>query len=158
MLATPGKRKYSYHIGSYQVQAKARKRPENNRSLYWDLKQTFDDRFAPTGMGREEETIRICDGMIDILSICFSVPGREIRQMGRSATAIARVRQIGMYVCHVAIGMTMQEVAIGFQRDRSTVVHACHLIEDMRDDSDFDILVGTVERIALAAFGAYSER
>ena len=140
------------------MQSKARKQQDNNRSLYRDLKLAFDDRFSPAGKGRDEEAIKICDGMIDILSICFSVPGREIRQIGRNASSIARVRQIGMYVCHVAVGMTMQEVAIGFLRDRSTVVHACHLVEDMRDDAHFDAIVGTIERIALAAFGAFSER
>jgi chromosomal replication initiation ATPase DnaA len=140
------------------VQWKARKRRSNHRSLYRELKSAFDHRFAPAGMGREEEAIKICDGMIDILSMCFAVPGREIRQIGRTATSIARVRQIGMYVCHVAIGLTMQDVAAGFMRDRSTVVHACHLIEDMRDDTEFDAIIGTIERIAQAAFGAFSER
>ena len=140
------------------MQSKARKRQDTKRSLYRDLKLAFDCRFTPAGKGREEEAIKICDGMIDILSICFGIPGREIRQIGRNVTSIARVRQIGMYICHVAIGMTMQDVAIGFMRDRSTVVHACHLIEDMRDDTDFDAIICTVERMAQAAFGAFSER
>lgn len=140
------------------MQSKVRKRQDTRRSLYRELKQAFDGRFMPANAGREEEAIKICDGMIDILSVCFSIPSREIRQIGRNATAISRVRQIGMYVCHVAIGMTMQDVAFGFMRDRSTVVHACHLIEDMRDDSEFDTIVSTIERIAQAAFGAYTER
>jgi chromosomal replication initiation ATPase DnaA len=140
------------------VQSKARKRQDTKRSLYRELKLAFDCRFTPEGKGQEEEAIKICDGMIDILSVCFAVPGREIRQIGRNVTSIARVRQIGMYICHVVIGMTMQDVAIGFMRDRSTVVHACHLIEDMRDDVDFDAIICTIERIAQAAFGAYTER
>ena len=43
-----------------------------------------------------------------------------------------------MYVTHVTLGMSMPEVGRGFARDRTTVRHACHLIEDMRDDVDFD--------------------
>jgi hypothetical protein len=58
-----------------------------------------------------------------------------------------------MYVTHVTLGLKMTEVAKGFGRDRSTIVHACHLIEDMRDQVEFDRIVGVVERIALAAFG-----
>ena len=42
----------------------------------------------------------------------------------------------------------------GFGRDRTTVLHACHLIEDLRDDAEFDRIVAVAERIALAAFGA----
>jgi len=39
---------------------------------------------------------------------------------------------------HVALGMSLARVARAFGRDRPTVAYACHLIEDRRDDSDFD--------------------
>lgn len=39
----------------------------------------------------------------------------------------------------------------GFGRERTTVLHACHLIEDMRDDEDFDGIVAMAERVAGAA-------
>jgi chromosomal replication initiation ATPase DnaA len=48
--------------------------------------------------------------------------------------------------------LSMNEVGHGFGRDRTTVLYACHLIEDMRDDEDFDCLVARTERVALAAF------
>ena len=140
------------------MQGKAQKRNETKRTLYRELKSAFDERFCPAGKSRDEESILICDGMVDILAVCFAIPSREIRQSGRSVASINRVRQIGMYVSHVIVGLTMQEVALGFMRDRSTVVHACHLIEDMRDDSEFDGIISTIERIAQAAFGAFSER
>lgn len=137
---------------------KAHKRADAQRTIYRELKVAFDGRFSPAGKMRNEETIAICDGMIDILSACFSLPSREIRSNSRANAPVARVRQVGMYVCHVVLGLTMLEVANGFVRDRSTVLHACHLIEDMRDDAEFDVIVGTIERIAQAAFGAFSER
>jgi chromosomal replication initiation ATPase DnaA len=46
----------------------------------------------------------------------------------------------------------MRDVGRGYGRDRTTVVHACHLIEDMREDADFDRIVSMVERVAIAAF------
>ena len=49
------------------------------------------------------------------------------------------------------LALGMAEVGRGFQRDRTTVLHACHLVEDLRDDADFDRLVTTLERIVLAA-------
>jgi chromosomal replication initiation ATPase DnaA len=62
------------------------------------------------------------------------------------------VRQIAMYVTHVILGVSMADVGRGFGRDRTTVVYACHLIEDMRDDEDFDRVVVMTERVAMAAF------
>ena len=89
--------------------------------------------------------------MIDIAAALFNVSGRELRQPGRTSTSVARVRQIAMYVAHVVLGLSMKEVGHGFGRDRTTVLHACHLIEDMRDDPDFDAIVAMCERVARAA-------
>jgi chromosomal replication initiation ATPase DnaA len=58
-----------------------------------------------------------------------------------------------MYVAHVALGLSMRDVGQGFGRDRTTVLHACHLIEDLRDDAEFDGMVATMERIVTVAFG-----
>lgn len=98
-----------------------------------------------------ERKLELCDCMIDIAAAMFNVSGREIRDPGRSSNATARVRQIAMYVAHVALGLTMHEVGQGFGRNRTTVSHACHLIEDMREDEDFDRIVATIERVAGAA-------
>ena len=57
-----------------------------------------------------------------------------------------------MYVAHVVLQLTMGEVGRGFGRDRTTVLHACHLVEDMRDDPEFDRIVATAERVTKAAF------
>ncbi|NGO53577.1 chromosomal replication initiator DnaA [Mesorhizobium camelthorni] len=94
----------------------------------------------------------MCEGMIDIVAALFNVSGKELRRPGRTDQSITRVRQIAMYVSHVVLRLSMNEVGHGFGRDRTTVLHACHLIEDMRDDEDFDCLVARTERVALAAF------
>lgn len=104
---------------------------------------------------REELAVEICDGLIDILAAIFNVSGRELRSSGRCGKPVARVRQVGMYVAHVTLGLNMTQVGRGFGRDRSTVLHACHLVEDMRDAGEFDRVVGAVERIAEAAFARY---
>ena len=67
---------------------------------------------------------------------------------GRRATS--HVRQVAMYVCHVAYSMPMGEVAQAFGRDRSTVGHACRMVEDRRDDRAYDTFVAIVERMASA--------
>ena len=63
------------------------------------------------------------------------------------------VRQISMYVCHVALSMPQHDIGIAFGRDRTTVSHACHVVEDRRDDPFFDDFVSAVERIVIAIFG-----
>ena len=100
----------------------------------------------------DERALELCDGMIDIAAALFNVSGKELREPGKSGLQVARVRQIAMYVAHVALRLRMRDIGHGFGRDRTTVVYACHLVEDMRDDEDFDRIVAMTERVALAAF------
>ncbi|EKF40616.1 chromosomal replication initiator DnaA-like protein [Nitratireductor indicus C115] len=99
----------------------------------------------------DERSAELCECVLDIVAALFNVSGRELREAGRSSMGVARVRQIGMYVAHVILGLNMTEVGRGFGRDRTTVQHACHLVEDMRDDDDFDRIVNMVERVTAAA-------
>jgi chromosomal replication initiation ATPase DnaA len=111
-----------------------------------------DFRLALRGSTRNEEVIEICERVQDIISACFAISGRDLRDTRRSRAEIARARQIGMYLAHVTIGLQMQEVGDGFQRDRTTVAHACHVVEDLRDDPDFEEVLHMIERIIEAAF------
>lgn len=122
---------------------------------------TFQD-FDETGSTRRAAPVAtvtdpaiasaMCDGIIDLIAIFFNVSGRQLRSPQRTSRPVSRVRQIGMYVAHVTLGMKMTAVGTGFGRDKSTVVHACHTIEDMRDDEDFDVIVSRVERLISVAF------
>ncbi len=102
---------------------------------------------------REERIIELCEGMMDITAALFNVSSKELRSPGRGGLGVSRVRHIAMYVTHVALRLTMRDVGTGFGRDRTTVMYACHLVEDLRDDADFDRMVALTERVALAAFG-----
>ena len=100
----------------------------------------------------DERVNDICECVMDIVAALFNVSGKELRAAGRSSTDVSRVRQIAMYVTHVVLGLSMKEVGRGFGRDRTTVMHACQLVEDMRDDVDFDRIVHITERVTAAAF------
>lgn len=100
----------------------------------------------------DERLFQICDGVVDILSTFFNVSGRDLRSNSRCGRPVARVRQIGMYIAHVTLALTMSEVGRAFGRDRSTVNHACHLIEDMREELEFDRIIQTIENIVRTAF------
>ena len=67
------------------------------------------------------------------------LPDRGPRQM-------VRARQVPMYLTHVGLEMSLSRVAFAFDRDRSTVAHACHRIEEMRDEVDFDTWLETLEK------------
>jgi hypothetical protein len=65
----------------------------------------------------------------------------------------AHSRQIAMYVCHVALSISVDDIAASFGRERSTVAHACHLVEDRRDNPAYEDFVSAVERMVTAIFG-----
>ena len=101
----------------------------------------------------QSDPVAICDNVIDIMSVFFNVSGRHIRSPRRMSLCVTRVRQIGMYIAHVTLGLRMVAIGEGFCRDPSTVVHACRTIEDMRDDEDFDLIVARAEKLVLISFG-----
>ena len=107
----------------------------------------------PPAGPRDELALELCEGMIDITAALFNVPSKEIRKPGRTTLGVSRVRQVAMYVAHVILRLNMTDIGRAFGRDRTTVMYACHLIEDLRDDEDFDRIITMTERVALAAFG-----
>lgn len=73
------------------------------------------------------------------------------RRDGRRSTC--HVRQIAMYVCHVVLRISLSDIGAAFGRDRTTVGHACNVVEDRRDAAAFDAFVSAVERVVLSVFG-----
>lgn len=101
---------------------------------------------------RDSRLVEACDCVIDLAAAFYNLPSRELRRPGRCTDEISRVRQIAMYVAHVVLGLTMKDIGKGFGRDRTTVMHACHLVEDLRDDDDFDQIISRTEHLVAAAF------
>lgn len=77
----------------------------------------------------------------------LSVPAEAIAAAERGEAAVAFARQLAMYLCHVAFEMSLTRVAYAFARDRSTAAHACHLIEDRREDPAFDEWAAALENM-----------
>ncbi|MGO4352496.1 helix-turn-helix domain-containing protein [Rhizobium sp. RAF36] len=65
---------------------------------------------------------------------------------------LCHVRQISMYACHTALQFSQQEIAGGFGRHRTTVAHACMIVEQRRDDPAFDDFVSAIERTVVSVF------
>jgi len=62
------------------------------------------------------------------------------------------IRQIAMYLSHVVLSVPYQNIATAFSRDRTTVMHACSVVEDRRDDAGYDRFVERCERCVKAVF------
>lgn len=82
------------------------------------------------------------------VSRVFAVPVEALRTATRGRAHVALARQTAMYLAHVVCGLSLTEVGRIFERDRTTVSHACALIEDRRDDHLFDQLLELLERVA----------
>ncbi|MCO5136258.1 MULTISPECIES: helix-turn-helix domain-containing protein [unclassified Shinella] len=70
-----------------------------------------------------------------------------------SRRSACHVRQIAMYVCHVVLRLPQADIGAAFGRDRTTVGHACNVVEDRRDNAAFDAFVSAVERVVQSVFG-----
>jgi hypothetical protein len=83
----------------------------------------------------------------------FGVMLSELEQPTRGRASAAEARQVAMYLAHTALGITMREVGELFSRDRTTVAHACGVIEDRRDEPSFDRALELLEWTVIALLG-----
>ncbi|HRD74911.1 MAG TPA: helix-turn-helix domain-containing protein [Hyphomicrobiaceae bacterium] len=81
------------------------------------------------------------------VAVAFAVTLDDLRRPSRGPAEAAFARQIAMYLAHIACGWTFTEVGRLFERDRTTVAHACALIEDSRDDISLDRALEWLERL-----------
>src|SRR5262245_12092505 len=61
----------------------------------------------------------------------FMVDMADIWSDTRGRARVAFARQVAMYLAHVACGLNLTEVGYIFARDRTTVAHACNVVEDL---------------------------
>lgn len=69
----------------------------------------------------------------------------ELMSKKRLRARVAQARQIAMYLAHVVGGLSLGEVSAAFERDRTTVAYACHVVEDRRDGPMFDREINSLE-------------
>ena len=88
----------------------------------------------------------------------FEVDIRELRTSTRGSQRTAFARQVAMYLAHVVCGLSFTEVGTLFARDRTTVAHACSVVEDRRDDPQLDGRLEHLERAVAALIDALFSR
>ena len=84
------------------------------------------------------------------VSRVFMVASADLWSGTRGRPRVAFARQVAMYLAHVAWGLTLTEVGHVFSRDRTTVAHACGLVEDSRDDPVLDRSLELLEGVLRA--------
>lgn len=77
----------------------------------------------------------------------LAIPFEQLRQSTRGCADVAFARQMAMYLAHVHFQLSLTEVGRIFNRDRTTVAHACALVEDRRDDPAIESMMELFERI-----------
>ena len=89
----------------------------------------------------DPEVFALAQLVADERGVTLTALMRRSRGHGKSAAA----RQLAVYLAHVMLERPQDVVAELFGRDRTTIAHACHLIEDMRDKAAIDAEIARIE-------------
>ncbi len=86
------------------------------------------------------------------VAIEFGVDSPNLFTKNKGPSHLSFARQVSMYLVHVVYQVNLSRVARAFYRDRSTASHACHVIEDCREDPYFDAKVSNLEVFLKSTF------
>lgn len=87
-------------------------------------------------------------GLERLVAEAFQVDQLLLRLPSRGGARLARARQVAMYLAHTTCGRSKTDVGLMFERDRTTVAHACDVIEDARESPEFDQALELLEESA----------
>lgn len=85
-----------------------------------------------------------------VTATAFGVAKTPLSGLGPQNGEAVLARQVAMYLSHVCFSVAMTDIAKVFRRDRTSVTHACHVVEDRRDDPLFDGMLDRLEAAALS--------
>ncbi len=105
----------------------------------------------PPGLREEARDLQHAAFVVQLVASYTGIGAREIASTARKCAAVARARQMAMYLVHVAFAWPLGRVAAIFGRDRSTISYACRRVEDLRDDAVFDTVLQRLEGCVRAA-------
>jgi chromosomal replication initiation ATPase DnaA len=107
------------------------------------LVQALEDIWAITPEPRRDRlTVAF---VTHLVAMATDVSPGEISAHRRTSIAAARARQVAIYLTHVSFHWPLARVAFAFGRDRTTCAHACHKVEDLREDAAFDGRMAALE-------------
>jgi chromosomal replication initiation ATPase DnaA len=94
---------------------------------------------------------RVCRGIVGLVADEFELDAAAVTSPTRGAPRAAYARQVAMYLAHVGFALGFETIGHAFGRDRTTVAHACRVVEDSRDDAGLDCRLATLEIMCAAS-------
>jgi len=79
--------------------------------------------------------------LVNLVAEASGVPALLLLHRSRCDADAADARQLAMYLMHVILQRSYNEIGRYFGRDRTTVAHACGRVEDKREESWFESFV-----------------
>lgn len=70
----------------------------------------------------------------------------RVLHSARGPANVIAARHLAMYLLHVVLSQPLTHIGYYFNRDRTSVAHACARMEDARDAGEFDLYVSVLER------------
>ena len=105
------------------------------------------DLICPEKRSVPASSVSIVHGFISrVIASIYEIDVAHLLAPTRGNATIALARQVAMYLAHVGCGLTLTEVGRQFGRDRTTVAHACEVVEERREDQDFDQMIELLEQ------------
>ncbi|GJM02810.1 MAG: hypothetical protein DHS20C08_13110 [Rhodomicrobium sp.] len=105
--------------------------------------------YAPTYEGEALLEGGAAKLICSAVALIFKVREEQLYDRNRGKAQIAFARQVAMYLAHIICGISLTEVGRFFGRDRTTVSHACRLVEDCREDPNIDLALDLIEQSVL---------
>lgn len=112
--------------------------------------------FSPSSLPQDIETLQLayqekCFALvIELASTFLSVSASNLKGRTRGTAQICQVRQICMYLLHTSLSIPYPDIGRMFCRDRTTISHACMIVEDLRDNEEIDESISRLESILAA--------
>jgi hypothetical protein len=97
---------------------------------------------------------RTCHWVAFCVARDFSLELSDLFRPTRGAPRVAFARQVAMYLAHVGFELSFATISRVFDRDPTTVSHACHIVEDSRDDIWLDCRLEALELCCRRGWGA----
>lgn len=116
--------------------------------------QSVGERFEPAPISSIHDTtydLHVGNLVIRLVATMDKVAVDDLTGTTRGTAEVSLSRHIAMYLMHTVFSCPYHRVAAFFSRDRTTVSHACRLIEDARDDAAFDQRLEVMENLLVSA-------
>lgn len=117
------------------------------RVLYGHTGQSCRESCADVEARRSHYQSKCFSLVVELVSSFFEVSVESLQGRTRGIAPICQARQICMYLLHTSFSISYPEIGQLFRRDRTTISHACMVVEDLRDDCAIDSNLTRLESI-----------